>query len=46
MFAKYKNKSVGSFGDIGCFSTYMAHYLVTGIGGFATTNNVKIATNL
>ena len=46
MFAKYKNKSVGSFGDIGCFSTYIAHYLVTGIGGFAITNNINLATNL
>ena len=39
MFAKYKNKTVGSIGDIGCFSTYTAHFIVTGVGGIATTNN-------
>ncbi|MFA6279100.1 MAG: DegT/DnrJ/EryC1/StrS family aminotransferase [Candidatus Paceibacterota bacterium] len=43
MFAKYKGKSVGSFGDIGCFSTYIAHFLVTGVGGFAVTDNPKYA---
>lgn len=39
----YKNKKVGSFGDIGCFSTYVAHLLVTGVGGLAITNNPKYA---
>jgi perosamine synthetase len=39
MFAKYNGKSVGSFGDIGCFSTYVAHLMVTGVGGFSLTNN-------
>ena len=46
MFAKYKNKKVGSFGDIGCFSTYIAHYIVTGVGGLNTTSNPEIATLL
>ena len=31
-------------GDIACFSTYIAHLLVTGIGGFITTNDKKLAT--
>lgn len=31
-------------GDIACFSTYLAHLLVTGIGGFITTNDEKLAT--
>lgn len=31
-------------GDIACFSTYLAHLLVTGVGGFITTNNDKLAT--
>lgn len=44
MFARYKGKSVGSFGDIGCFSTYVAHYIVTGVGGLNVTNNPKLAT--
>ncbi len=43
MFAKYKGISVGSIGDIGCFSTYVAHFLVTGVGGFAITNNSELA---
>ncbi len=43
MFAKYKGRSVGSFGDVGCFSTYVAHFLVTGVGGLTTTNDPDIA---
>ncbi len=39
MFARYKGKRVGSFGEIACFSTYIAHFLVTGIGGLCTTND-------
>ena len=42
MFAKYKNKKVGSFGEIGCFSTYVAHFLVTGIGGFCISDDEEI----
>lgn len=43
MFATYRGKKVGSFGDIGCFSTYIAHFLVTGIGGICTTNSSRLA---
>lgn len=43
MFAKYKGKKVGSFGDVGCFSTYIAHFLVTGVGGLATTSDPELA---
>jgi dTDP-4-amino-4,6-dideoxygalactose transaminase len=43
MFVGYKNRPVGSFGDIACFSTYMAHLLTTGVGGFAATNDSEIA---
>ncbi|MFC1655705.1 DegT/DnrJ/EryC1/StrS family aminotransferase [Patescibacteria group bacterium] len=43
MFAEYKGKSVGSLGDVGCFSTYIAHFLVTGVGGICTTNNPNLA---
>lgn len=46
MFARYKGASVGSFGDIGCFSTYVAHILVTGVGGLAVTDNPKLAAHL
>lgn len=43
MFARYRGQSVGSIGDIGTFSTYVAHFLVTGVGGFATTNDPDLA---
>jgi perosamine synthetase len=33
-------------GDIACFSTYLAHLLVTGIGGFITTNDDELATTM
>ena len=39
MFASYKGKAVGSFGDIGCFSTYAAHIITTGVGGLCTTSD-------
>jgi perosamine synthetase len=45
-FASYQGRKVGSLGDIGCFSTYVAHYIVTGVGGFATTNDAKLAVRL
>lgn len=43
MFVSYKGGSVGSFGEIGCFSTYLAHILNTGVGGICTTNNPELA---
>jgi perosamine synthetase len=46
MFATYKGRKVGSMGDIGCFSTYVAHFLVTGVGGFAITNNSDLAVDM
>ncbi len=46
MFAKYKGRKVGSLGDIGCFSTYIAHYIVTGVGGLATTSDPDLAIRL
>lgn len=46
MFASYKGKKVGSFGDIGCFSTYIAHFLVTGVGGLCITNSSSLAVML
>lgn len=46
MFATYKGQSVGSIGDIGCFSTYVAHFLVTGIGGFSITNDPELAVTM
>src|SRR6185369_7442933 len=43
MFARYRERWVGSLGDIGCFSTYAAHLLVTGVGGLCTTNDPEYA---
>lgn len=36
VLARYKSRPVGSMGDIGCFSTYVAHHFVTGVGGMMT----------
>lgn len=39
MFVSVGNRFVGSFGDVGCFSTYAAHIINTGVGGIATSSN-------
>ncbi|MBI5570916.1 MAG: aminotransferase class I/II-fold pyridoxal phosphate-dependent enzyme [Desulfomonile tiedjei] len=46
MFARYEGQPVGSFGDIACFSTYIAHLLVTGVGGLNTTKDPEYALRL
>ena len=46
MFAKYKGKFTGTFGEIGCFSTYVAHLISTGVGGINTTNDPLLAVKL
>ncbi len=46
MFATYNGRSVGSLGEIGCFSTYAAHLLTTGVGGLNTTGNPEYADKL
>lgn len=43
MFARVGDQPVGSFGEVGCFSTYAAHVLVTGVGGFSTTSDDELA---
>jgi len=42
MFARYRGRTVGSFGDIGCFSTYAAHIITTGVGGVCTTDDADL----
>jgi perosamine synthetase len=42
MFAEQYGKSVGSFGDLACFSTYVAHLVVGGVGGIVTTQDDKL----
>lgn len=46
MFAKHHGVSVGALGDAAAFSTYVAHYIVTGIGGLATTNDPDLAKRI
>jgi len=43
MFARYRGRFVGSLGDAACFSTYVAHLLVTGVGGLTTTDDPDLA---
>ena len=46
MFVKHAGKMVGSFGDVACFSTYVAHLLTTGVGGIAITNDLELAAKM
>lgn len=43
MFTGVNGKRVGSFGAVGCFSTYAAHILVTGVGGMCITSDPELA---
>lgn len=43
MFVEADGYPVGSRGDVACFSTYIAHLMVTGVGGFITTNDSDLA---
>lgn len=46
MFVRHNGTPVGALGDIGCFSTYVAHLLVTGVGGISTTSNPDYAARM
>ncbi len=46
MFARYKGAPVGSFSDIACFSTYVAHMISTGVGGLCTTDEADFMVML
>ncbi len=39
--AEYKNKKVGSFGDLSTFSFFASHHITTMEGGMLVTNNSK-----
>lgn len=41
--ALYKDKKIGSFGDINCFSFYANKIITTGEGGMVVTNNKQLA---
>ena len=40
--AKYKEKTLGTFGDIGTFSFYFSHHITTIEGGMITTSNKEL----
>jgi CDP-6-deoxy-D-xylo-4-hexulose-3-dehydrase len=42
MFAGIEGKSVGSFGHMACFSTYVAHLVVGGVGGLVITKDLGL----
>ena len=44
--ATWEGKPVGSFADVSCFSTYASHLVVTGVGGFACTNDDDLAVRI
>jgi len=41
--AKYKDRYIGTIGDMGCFSFYVAHLVICGEGGMIVTDDDKIA---
>lgn len=46
MFVKHFGRPVGSMGDIGCFSMYVAHLITAGVGGISITNNPDYAAKM
>ena len=42
MFVSVGGRPVGSFGDIACFSTYVAHIINTGVGGMCLTDDDEL----
>jgi len=44
--ALYKNKKVGSIGDIGCFSFYANKIVAVGEAGMVTTNNLALSNQI
>jgi dTDP-4-amino-4,6-dideoxygalactose transaminase len=46
MFATFNQRRIGEWGDISCFSTYVAHLISTGVGGMAITNLPRLASKM
>lgn len=46
MFVDHGRRRVGSWGDVGCFSLYVAHLLTAGVGGIATTNDADLSVKM
>lgn len=45
-FVSHADRKVGSWGDVGCFSFYVAHLLTTGVGGMGLTNDPELAAKM
>lgn len=43
MFVEAGGLHVGSWGDVGCFSTYVAHLITGGVGGIGITGNPDLS---
>ena len=46
VFSKYKGRSAGSFGDLGCFSFHAAKTITMGEGGAVLTNDDRLCDRL
>lgn len=46
MFVSHRDRVVGSWGDIGCFSLYVAHLVVAGVGGVSVTSDPRYAAKM
>lgn len=46
MFVRTDGQFVGSWGDVGCFSTYVAHFITGGVGGVGITGNPDLALHM
>lgn len=46
MFVGHAGRKAGAWGDIGCYSTYVAHLLTTGVGGLSVTNDPILAAKM
>jgi CDP-6-deoxy-D-xylo-4-hexulose-3-dehydrase len=46
MFVEHKNRKAGSWGDVGCFSTYVAHLITSGVGGIGITDDEEVALRM
>lgn len=46
MLCEWDGQRVGSLGEIGCFSLYVAHIVTAGVGGICTTNNEDYAIKI
>lgn len=46
MYVRTDGEYVGSWGDVGCFSTYVAHFITGGVGGIAITADPDLALHM